>query len=147
MQASHPIRLIAVILSITLLCCVIVSLITTTSWFSFILFLIFLGGLIVLFIYISRLASNEKFLIDWARAIKSSIGILVSIIFTVANINYQYATNTPVNEIITLNSIYIKNSIAPIIFTIIYLLLTLVVVVKITSKYEGPLRNTTFLNK
>ena len=42
----------------TILVSIISGLITKTFWFSYILFLVFLGGILVLFIYVTSLASN-----------------------------------------------------------------------------------------
>jgi NADH-ubiquinone oxidoreductase chain 6 len=41
---------------------VVTGIMARNFWFSYILFLVFLGGVLVLFIYITRLASNEKFI-------------------------------------------------------------------------------------
>lgn len=45
----------------TFLICLISGIILKSFWFSYIIFLIFLGGLLILFSYILSLASNEIF--------------------------------------------------------------------------------------
>lgn len=115
-----------------------------TAWFSFLLFLIFLGGLIVLFIYITRLASNEKFQPNWQEHLFSSAPLLIIVIFIVT-INPSIL-NKSIKIINTSTLIQLNFSfslIIPIRLVIIYLLITLIVVVKISSKIQGPLRSTT----
>ena len=121
-------------------------------WFSYILMLIFLGAILILFIYVSSLAPNQQFKIPGPALIL----VLVSIFFS---------SLTLILDPLTLNSCYTKISsysaaslaISPtwilrIIYSnqcylitsliILYLLLTLVVVVKIVSPFSGPLRLT-----
>jgi len=142
---SHPIILITIILTQAIIICLSTWLSFNLRWFSFILFLIFLGGLIVLFIYISRLASNEKFYIKINNLILIAMLIAPIIIFYLTNqLNRTYHHS----EIVTIKNIFIelysKSIFMPTCLTIVFLLLTLIVVVKIRSKYEGPIRNIIF---
>lgn len=109
-------------------------------WISFVLFLIFLGGLIVLFIYITRLASNEKFSIK----INDQFNIINLIVLIVILLNFNFFENryTNINQNLYENTIILFNS-SLIFLTLIiirYLFLTLIVVVKVASKIEAPLR-------
>nr|QNV11699.1 NADH dehydrogenase subunit 6 [Rhamphomyia barbata] len=61
MQMNHPLAMGLMLLMQTFLICLITGLMTKSFWFSYILFLIFLGGMLVLFIYVTSLASNEMF--------------------------------------------------------------------------------------
>merc|ERR1712198_806681 len=60
-RLSHPLAIGLALLSQTILICLITGLSSSSFWFSYILFLIFLGGILVLFIYVTSLASNEMF--------------------------------------------------------------------------------------
>merc|ERR1712221_33590 len=60
-RLSHPLAIGLALLSQTILICLITGLSSSSFWFSYILFLIFLGGMLVLFIYVTSLASNEIF--------------------------------------------------------------------------------------
>jgi len=138
---SHPIILITLILIQTINLCLIAWILLKSSWFSYILFIIFLGGLMVLFIYITSLASNEKFFFR-ANPILLLYIISIIIIILLINKNEEAQIFNQLNNINKIfNSIYSLNVITLTITTIIYLLLTLIVVVKVASKYEGPLRN------
>lgn len=58
---KHPVALGLTLILHTLLISGVTGLAVGNFWFSYVLFLVFLGGVLVLFIYITSLASNEKF--------------------------------------------------------------------------------------
>lgn len=142
--SSHPVIIIAMILVQSLLTCVLIWFNIKNRWISFVLFLIFLGGLIVLFIYITSLAYNEKFRIKLNDQINFiNLTILLIIIFNLnffEKIYYSIRQNLYDNIIILFNSSLIFITL----IIIRYLLLTLIVVVKVASKIEAPLRS--FIN-
>nr|YP_010400261.1 NADH dehydrogenase subunit 6 [Tenguella granulata]UQS75960.1 NADH dehydrogenase subunit 6 [Tenguella granulata] len=57
---SQPLSLGMIIMSSTLMICVI-SAITLSSWYAYILFLIYVGGLLVMFAYVAALSPNVLF--------------------------------------------------------------------------------------
>jgi NADH-ubiquinone oxidoreductase chain 6 len=128
--------------------------ITKTFWFSYVLFLIFLGGILVLFIYVTSLASNEIFNFSIKLLVFSLLNFL-TFYFLLIFIDKTLVINNLINndnETLTIiNTYLIENSLIlnklynfPInlitIILIIYLFLTLIAVVKITNVFEGPLR-------
>jgi NADH-ubiquinone oxidoreductase chain 6 len=126
--------------------CLIRGTIYRRFWFSYILFIIIIGGILVLFIYITRLASNEIFSPSnkILMIILPILPILIYIIPTITNnkeINIH--ENIIENEIIITTTV-IYNQIIGIITTILvlYILLTLIVVVNIINVSKGPLRHT-----
>lgn len=138
----------------TLLICLITGLITKRFWFSYILFLIFLGGLLVLFIYISSLASNEIFSIS-NKILFFFISNFVTfiIIFFILdkslilnnlmpqeNENLIFIKSFIRENSLHLNKLYNFPTNLITILLIIYLFFTLIAVVKITNIFEGPLR-------
>lgn len=139
--SAHPIILIAVIRRQALIVCLLIFLLSPTSWFSFILFLVFMGGLIVLFIYISRLASNEKFNLNLWNNISNPLPVITIMMLLFLCLNSQPSVKVfmacPQKFIFKIYS----PSIAPITsMTILYLLLALIIIVSITSLKEGALR-------
>lgn len=151
---KHPLAIGLILLIQTLIICLLTGLITKTFWFSYVIFLIFVGGMLVLFIYVTSLASNEIF--NLSRKItflRTAIFFIIIFIFFLVdkNLSVNYFIN---NEIETIN--YIKRFLLenlliinklynfPInlitIILIIYLFLTLIAIVKITNIFEGPLR-------
>lgn len=151
LRLSHPLAIGLGLLLQTILICCTTGLSNISFWFSYILFLIFLGGILVLFIYITSLASNEIF--------KPSIILIIVIIFarlTGLVINFidpillpqiplikiaTYLKTVPYsNDLSLVATIYNSTNINITIFIVFYLLLTLIVVVKITDTFFGPLR-------
>lgn len=123
-------------------------------WFSYILFLIFLGGVLVLFIYVTSIASNEIFYISLhpSTLILRSLIILIVIIFLYDPIIIpDFITNSEINEISN-KTIFVKENVINLtkiynyptnfltLILITYLLISLVVIVKITNIFYGPLR-------
>nr|YP_009412748.1 NADH dehydrogenase subunit 6 [Anabropsis crenatis]ASK85619.1 NADH dehydrogenase subunit 6 [Anabropsis crenatis] len=154
-QLNHPLAMTLIILMQTLMICLLTGLISQSFWFSYILFLVFLGGMLVLFIYITSLASNEMFIIP-TKFILSSLSILMMFILisfmldsSLINLNI---TNNDMN-LSTNNSIYLSNestmSLMKLynnptelitLMLVLYLFLTLIAIVKITNIFQGPLR-------
>nr|YP_009491531.1 NADH dehydrogenase subunit 6 [Musca sorbens]AWI48590.1 NADH dehydrogenase subunit 6 [Musca sorbens]QAB45355.1 NADH dehydrogenase subunit 6 [Musca sorbens] len=153
MNMKHPLAMGLTLLIQTILVSMISGLMTKTFWFSYILFLVFLGGMLVLFIYVTSLASNEMFTFS-VKLLISSITIffimIISLYFIDKSILLQY-TNLEVQTISNLNSYMMENSLSlnklynypTNLLTILlmnYLLITLIAVVKITNLFKGPLR-------
>nr|YP_009182737.1 NADH dehydrogenase subunit 6 [Heteropterus morpheus]AHH34388.1 NADH dehydrogenase subunit 6 [Heteropterus morpheus] len=155
---SHPLSLGIMILTQTLMICLISGFMINTYWFSYILFLIFIGGLLILFIYISSIASNEMFNLStkikfllWIIIISSMILSLL----TMKNLNWLnlYINSTELNNffnfflffnnenMINLTKLYNEQNYLIMIMMIIYLFITLLAVVKIINIFYGPLRS------
>nr|AXZ71065.1 NADH dehydrogenase subunit 6 [Lonchoptera multiseta] len=153
LQMSHPLALGFVLLIQTLFICLFTGILTQTFWFSYILFLVFLGGLLVLFIYVTSLASNEMFSMSLKMFIFSMMIILITMIIMkiISLMNNEMINNLEMQEM-TMKNIFNKENIINIsklynyptnlitILLIIYLLITLIAIVKITNIFYGPLR-------
>lgn len=145
---SHPLAIGVVLLLQTLITTLITGLITSTYWFSYILFLVFLGGILVLFIYVTSLASNEMFKISFtSNLIAITIIILPPSLIVLDRYSSGYVLNilniTDSRYLVLSSSLDKIYSYPTAVFTltlILYLLLTLVVIVNITSVHAGPLR-------
>nr|YP_010691326.1 NADH dehydrogenase subunit 6 [Drosophila prosaltans]WBU93976.1 NADH dehydrogenase subunit 6 [Drosophila prosaltans]WBU94041.1 NADH dehydrogenase subunit 6 [Drosophila prosaltans] len=150
----HPLSMGLTLLIQTILICLITGLMTKSFWYSYILFLIFLGGMLVLFIYVTSLASNEMFNLS----IKLTLYLLfltillLLISFFIDNMSLTFFfNNNEIESIFNMNSYFLENSLSlnklynfPTNFITIllmnYLLITLIVIVKITKLFKGPLR-------
>lgn len=121
----------------------------STLWVSYAAVLILLGGLLVIFIYVSLLASNEVFKINNFFTIPARIS-LFSLFFVISGLSLSNETTseTLVSSLETLNSnslewltdFYSKELHTLTLFLVFYLLLTLLVVVFNTKKDHGTLR-------
>nr|AGY61330.1 NADH dehydrogenase subunit 6 [Halocaridina rubra] len=150
-KIKHPLTMGLMLLAQTVIIAVYINSILKTSWFSYILFLIFLGAMLVLFIYVTSLAPNEPFYFSNSSAIIFLSAALLSVTFLMIDPIFKlYPVNlTPssitTSEMFSSNSallcdMYNLSTMKMTLFLILYLLLTLVVVVKITSTHFGPLR-------
>nr|QVT11217.1 NADH dehydrogenase subunit 6 [Rhagoletis mendax] len=154
MQMNHPLAMGLMLLIQTLQICLITGLMAKSFWFSYILFLIFLGGMLVLFIYVTSLASNEMFSFSMKL---TTIYLMIFILFTNMSLMLDKSlilTFLENNEMTTMNNINLfmeENSLnlnklynfPTNLMTILlmnYLLITLIAVVKITKLFYGPLR-------
>lgn len=142
---KHPVSIITIILVQTILICCLCGIITNTWWFSYILFIVIIGGLLVLFIYITNVASNEKFKNIKTKHIILILFIIIFIIFKIENFHYYIKVSDwlNINEY-SLNIIIIKYYNYPsniiLFLVIIYLLITIIITVKITDLTKGALR-------
>nr|UBI44049.1 NADH dehydrogenase subunit 6 [Leptomithrax sp. QNL-2021] len=149
-RLHHPLSLGLVLLTQTILISLSSGLNTHSFWFSYILFLIFLGGMLILFIYVASLASNEFFKFSYSYLFLSlSFIFLFTFLSFFLDLNISSPLNSlpissisnPQNLIMFIISwIYSYSIMKTTLFIIFYLLLTLIVVVKITNLFKGPLR-------
>nr|YP_010177577.1 NADH dehydrogenase subunit 6 [Aporia largeteaui]QST15302.1 NADH dehydrogenase subunit 6 [Aporia largeteaui] len=154
---NHPLMMGLLILSQTMMLSLLMGMYINTYWFSYILFLIFLGGLLVLFIYVSSIASNEmiKFLTKFKLNLILLTMMMMMIFFTIIkykNIIFIDYYNNEMNNFnqyflffneskINLSKLYDKQTFMLITMIIIYLFITLIAVIKITNIFFGPLRS------
>uniref|UniRef100_UPI00315CD7D7 NADH dehydrogenase subunit 6 n=1 Tax=Synanthedon bicingulata TaxID=3138307 RepID=UPI00315CD7D7 len=154
---NHPLSMGMFILMQTITMCLITGMLIKTYWFSYILFLTFLGGLLVLFIYVSSIASNEMFKPSLIMKTYFLIIFLISIILSTTLLNklnwMNFSLNEEMNNFSLLNlftnnenkinlfKLYNSQTFFIMLILIIYLLITLLAIVKITNIFYGPLRS------
>nr|ALO76616.1 NADH deshydrogenase subunit 6 [Hexagonia terminalis] len=153
MFMNHPLSMGLILLIQTLLISLISGFYSLSYWFSYILFLVMIGGMLVLFMYMTSLASNEmmNFSIKIFTLLMFIIMIFMSlyIIIDYMMINPLFKNSNILNllnnlmkneNIISLNMIYNKPNNIITLMLVNYLFLTLIAVVKITDINYGPLR-------
>nr|AMR74970.1 NADH dehydrogenase subunit 6 [Zeugodacus caudatus] len=153
-QMNHPLAMGLMLLIQTLQICLLTGLMAKSFWFSYILFLIFLGGMLVLFIYVTSLASNEMFSLSM-KLTTTSIMIMSLLMFIYMFVDKSSTTSfiqnlemKPYNQMnilmpenaLSLNKLYNFPTNLITILLMNYLLITLIAVVKITKLFYGPLR-------
>merc|ERR1712112_546078 len=102
----------------------------------YLLVLVFLGGVMILIIYIRTLAANEKFIVP--KSSRYLIFILVFLLPKFFSNYYNYTIKSSSNSRIIIN-LYEYSNISISIFSIFYLLFTIVCVVKLVKFERGPL--------
>nr|UYK52141.1 NADH dehydrogenase subunit 6 [Asicimbex sp. CSCS-Hym-MC0132] len=123
------------------------GLLTMTFWYSYILFMIMLGGMLILFIYITSLTSNLKFKFNKKffiimLLILSMIYLLnLNFKFNIYNLNFMnLEMETNYYFKLSLKKMFYLPNYKILLIMINYLLLTLFIVVKIININKGPLR-------
>nr|YP_010419954.1 NADH dehydrogenase subunit 6 [Anopheles ziemanni]YP_010419980.1 NADH dehydrogenase subunit 6 [Anopheles coustani]QNM40270.1 NADH dehydrogenase subunit 6 [Anopheles coustani] len=154
MQMKHPLSMGLMLLIQTFLTCLLTGIYVKTFWFSYVLFLIFLGGMLILFIYVTSLSSNEMFSMSFSLTIISFIMFMfmMTIFFIMdKSLTEQFISNMEMEKISMMNNLINENILSLnkmynfptnliTLLLINYLFLTLLVTVKITKKFYGPLR-------
>nr|AWB99535.1 NADH dehydrogenase subunit 6 [Culex mollis] len=154
MQMKHPLAMGLMLLIQTFLTCLMTGIYSKTFWFSYVLFLIFMGGMLVLFIYVTSLSSNEMFSMSFKLTFISIMMIFLFLItsyFFDNSLMENFIKNNESIQLFNKNNLYYENFLSLnkmynfptnliTLLLINYLFLTLLVTVKITKKNYGPLR-------
>nr|URH16907.1 NADH dehydrogenase subunit 6 [Nasutitermes gracilirostris] len=145
-QMKHPMAMGLMLLMQTIMVCLISGTMYSSFWFSYILFMIMIGGMLVLFMYMTSLASNEMFSPSNKMLMASSaiLPILMYMMPTLTNSKETCTHNTMMeNEIATTTTVMYNQMMGTMTtMLVIYMLLTLIVVVNIINVSKGPLRHT-----
>nr|AXS65261.1 NADH dehydrogenase subunit 6 [Cucujoidea sp. 37 KM-2017] len=136
---KHPISMGMMILMQTLMISLNSNLKISNPWFPYILFMIMVGGLMVLFMYMTSVASNEKF--------KFSLKTLAMLVLLmICTLTIWNPSKIKFNTLIETNSLFIwtkfishPNNIL-FLMMIVYLLMTLIATIKIMVINSSPLR-------
>lgn len=132
---NHPLTIGIVLIAQTIIIAIFSGLVLPSFWYSYILVLVFLGGLLILFIYVSTMAANEQI-----GAIPITfIALTLLFIFSIINFRVKFV---PRNLFSNNDSTTLKENYAWIFslpssvlagFLIIYLFIVLIAIVKITK--------------
>nr|YP_009114146.1 NADH dehydrogenase subunit 6 [Euphaea ornata]AHC02145.1 NADH dehydrogenase subunit 6 [Euphaea ornata] len=146
MKMKHPMSMGIILLAQTVYICIMTSAMAQNAWFSYILFLVFLGGMLVLFIYMTSVASNELF-----QTSKSVMWMMIPVLImlplmttdpmTMFNNSEEMFPMDNQSEVWQTSSMFNYPNNIMTILAVMYLFLTLIVVVKITESHQGPLRS------
>nr|URX54042.1 NADH dehydrogenase subunit 6 [Neotermes fulvescens] len=144
-QMIHPLAMGMMLLMQTTMMCLISGIMHQSFWFQYILFMVFVGGMLVLFIYVASLASNEMFSLSTKLMITATIMMMLMMMtdkWMMMNTKDASTFNAMMeNEIITLTTkLYNQPNGTMTILAALYLLMTLIVVAKIINVSKGPLR-------
>nr|UJY97079.1 NADH dehydrogenase subunit 6 [Potamometra berezowskii] len=140
---KHPLSMGFSIIMLTMLTAIMMNMMIKYSWYSYILVLVMLGGMLVLFMYMASIASNE------IMKFSMKILLLMMAMFIMSNllINFEMETTTSPNMYFIENQnnmsmMKLFNSKTSIITILLatYLLITMIYVIFITNMFEGPMR-------
>nr|YP_010902182.1 NADH dehydrogenase subunit 6 [Lunella correensis]QHD20090.1 NADH dehydrogenase subunit 6 [Lunella correensis]QUV72917.1 NADH dehydrogenase subunit 6 [Lunella correensis]QYF08449.1 NADH dehydrogenase subunit 6 [Lunella correensis] len=121
--------------------------IMVASWYSYVLFLVYVGGLLVMFAYVSALAPNNFF-----SSLNSIFGFLVSFIMILLTLLFLHTPDS--SSLIWLDQLSLSkktlssgemlinpSEASVVIFLGVILLINLLAVVKVCYYQQGPLRS------
>nr|APX39618.1 NADH dehydrogenase subunit 6 [Dibolia occultans] len=145
---KHPLSCGLILLIQTILTALITGFMHYNFWFSYILFLIMIGGMMILFIYMTSIASNEKFKFNFNLFILFLLMIFSILLIKILLDPFYLNLMNQFNEMFTMNKNFnfslIKYCNYPNYFIMImlisYLFITLIAIVKLTSFNYGSLR-------
>nr|YP_010582958.1 NADH dehydrogenase subunit 6 [Typhlocyba choui]UGN61404.1 NADH dehydrogenase subunit 6 [Typhlocyba choui] len=141
MVMYNPMALGMILLVQTITVILFMNKILYSSWFTLITFMMMIGGLLIMFMYMTSIASNEKF----SLKINLSIMILiVLIIFDEMMISNQIDETQEIlktnNFNLSLTKMFNNKSMLITMLLVLYLLLTMISVTSMVKHHKGPLR-------
>nr|UYA96529.1 NADH dehydrogenase subunit 6 [Syrista sp. 1 GYN-2021c] len=158
MKNMHPTSMLIFLVLFTTTICMKMSMIHKNSWFSYLLFLSMIGGILILFLYFVSICSNEKSMLN-QHELKMMLTLMFMVTSTLIMIIYFFDSFSIMgiennfnskNFMLTsknwsnfnhYNSFQMYNSTyKTTIMCMIYLLFSLYTLMKMCMKYYGPLR-------
>ncbi|UAT98632.1 NADH dehydrogenase subunit 6 (mitochondrion) [Muscidifurax raptorellus] len=144
----HPLMLCLILMLFTIFVSLDMSILSPTHWYSYIVYLIIVGGLMIIFLYFISLISNMKMCIDWYYFFLMPLKILMMVSFIIVIYYnkeiYMFWSTTNFKSIDLLqmlsecnfiNYMYtFKNTTTIILMIYLFICLTLVVKIIITKK-------------
>nr|QHV34330.1 NADH dehydrogenase subunit 6 [Gessius sp. 'rufidorsus'] len=140
---KNPMSMGMLLMMQTLLSTMIMSLMLKTSWFPMITFLMMIGGLMIIFMYMTSISSNEKFKLNLKIMLMMIIMMVIPLesMISEIQINENMDMKYKTIEKLSLMKMYSKKSISMCLLMVMYLLLSMITISKIVKHNEGPLRS------
>nr|WRK21463.1 NADH dehydrogenase subunit 6 [Hecalus sp.] len=137
-----PMSMGILLLTQTTLSTILMAKTLKSSWMSMIMFLMLIGGLMILFMYMSSIASNEKF----TPNIKMTLLFIILLMIPNENMMMELQMQDNLKEIlmtesIIMTKIYNKKTMMITIMMFMYLFLAMIAVTSIIKIHKGPLRS------
>nr|QKN22823.1 NADH dehydrogenase subunit 6 [Linshcosteus costalis] len=148
MLTKHPLSMGLTLIIQTILIAMMTGMMINMFWFSYILVISMLSGMLVLFIYMASVASNEKFHTTWSMALyliplTFSSAILFFIMDRLSNMSMQSMMKKNMleaNQLMSAAKLFNLNNMSITMLLVSYLFLTMIAVSYVANTYEGPLR-------
>nr|YP_010716465.1 NADH dehydrogenase subunit 6 [Gotra octocincta]WDQ40361.1 NADH dehydrogenase subunit 6 [Gotra octocincta] len=151
----NPMTYMILLILLTFSICLVMNLISK-SWIPYILFLMMIGGLMIIFMYITSLSSNELFFMNY-QIMKTNffkiffftmIMIFLMIMFMdqmffMLNLNF-FNKNLYLFDQMNMNLLYKKIFNKSTMFIMIYLYYSMIIIMNICFKLKAPLRQIKF---
>nr|YP_011010209.1 NADH dehydrogenase subunit 6 [Asclepios apicalis]WPW46746.1 NADH dehydrogenase subunit 6 [Asclepios apicalis] len=140
---NHPLSMGFNLIIITFLSSIMMCMWMKYTWYSYILVLVMLGGMLVLFMYMASIASNEIMKFSFKVMIMMIVMILVtSMLLKTEMMSYNNSMIQTMENQQNMSMMKLFNSQTSVITIMmaLYLLMTMIYVIYITNTFEGPMR-------
>nr|YP_011036703.1 NADH dehydrogenase subunit 6 [Xestocephalus gracilus]WRK21307.1 NADH dehydrogenase subunit 6 [Xestocephalus gracilus] len=139
---KNPLSMGTILIYQTMLLVMLMNKMCKTTWFTMLTFLMMVGGLLILFTYMTSIASNEKFKLNINMTMTTMImlPIMDEMMMESQTEETQSMLNTMTMEKLSMMKLFSKKSMNLTLMMIMYLLLSMITVSKIINHHEGPLR-------
>nr|QDI93749.1 NADH dehydrogenase subunit 6 [Insulaphylus sp. ph34] len=144
---NHPMSMGLMLILQTVTVSIISGMMMKTFWMSYILTITMLSGMLVLFIYMSSMASNEKFKTKISMWWLFLIMMIMSMLFLfltkkmiIKNNYFGMEMMIKPMEIFNLNKMFNSENLITTIMLVLYLFMTMVVSTHLVNISEGPMR-------
>nr|YP_002907410.1 NADH dehydrogenase subunit 6 [Diadegma semiclausum]ACF35066.1 NADH dehydrogenase subunit 6 [Diadegma semiclausum] len=150
----HPMKMILILIFLTLIISLKMNLFKK-SWMNFFILLIMVGGLMVIFMYITSLNNNSLMKFNLKNILKNLIKLTILMLFLIFLFKFYISYfNNQDSWNLNLNFIEEKNNFSmmklfninkmPLIFIMLYLYFSLICIMNICYKMKNPLRQINF---
>nr|YP_010963611.1 NADH dehydrogenase subunit 6 [Nondenticentrus paramelanicus]WKZ08094.1 NADH dehydrogenase subunit 6 [Nondenticentrus paramelanicus] len=140
---KSPMSMGLTLLMQTIMAIIMMNMNSSSSWIPMITFLTMIGGLMIIFMYMSSITSNEKFKLNMKMSLPL---ILTMMIMDETMLNWYsqelHMIQNKMNSMMSMNKMYSKSMMMTTMM-VMYLFLTMITVNKIIKLFEGPLRSST----
>uniref|UniRef100_A0AAU7VBE5 NADH-ubiquinone oxidoreductase chain 6 n=1 Tax=Malostenopsocus yunnanicus TaxID=3074937 RepID=A0AAU7VBE5_9NEOP len=146
---NNPLTLGLILILQTITLALFLGNLIKSFWFLYLLILIFIGGMLVLFIYVTSIFPNEKFDINNNNTL-NMIGIMIFLLLSITIYINFFNLSPPIEslEYLMLDNKFLIPSVKMFsfytsllfIFMVNYLFYCMIVVIKIVNFFKGPLR-------
>nr|AKN01348.1 NADH dehydrogenase subunit 6 [Entomovelia sp. YC-2015] len=143
MFMNHPLSMGFVLIIQTTIVSIMMNTIMKYPWYSYMLILIMLGGMLILFMYMASIASNEIMKFSLKIMVIMFMSFTITMLIMKTEIFLNLSQNMMMNENqqnMSLMKLFNSNSSIMTILMAIYLLITMIYVIFITNSFEGPMR-------
>nr|AFI23562.1 NADH dehydrogenase subunit 6 [Stephanitis mendica] len=134
-----PLSMVITLIIQTLLISIISSIMISSFWYSYMLILVMISGLLILFMYMASIASNEKFYMS-NKLILYMMLMGLYLKYTMPKTIHEMKISTMINQEITMSKLFNYKFITPTMMMMLLLFMMMVTISFLVSSNEGPMR-------
>nr|YP_004021533.1 NADH dehydrogenase subunit 6 [Megacrania alpheus adan]BAJ24592.1 NADH dehydrogenase subunit 6 [Megacrania alpheus adan] len=140
LMMKHPLSMGMMIIMQTITIALMTGMLYKSFWFSYILFLMYVGGMMVIFIYMTSLMPNTMFMMPSKKMMLTMIMLMLLTMLTKKMNIMNNDTMTMIHNTPMLMKMYTMPANLNVIIMVMYLLFTMITVFNITDSNKSPLR-------